>query len=126
MILGEIQFLDEITLLGTFFRDSKKVFFFFSRKSLLRPQIERKSLEKESFAFLSKKKKSRSADQANIIIIYMRERKKTNKTRFFVVVAVSYFILHHILLLYHFIVNSSFDKIKYQERSINYDCKIIN
>ena len=57
MILGEIQFLDEITLLGTFFRDSKKVSFFFSRKSLLRMPIERKSLEKESFGFLSKKKK---------------------------------------------------------------------
>ena len=70
MILDEIQFLDEITLLGTFFRDSKKVSFFFSRKSLLRPQIERKSLEKESFAFLSKKKKSRTAYQASILIVF--------------------------------------------------------
>jgi hypothetical protein len=86
MILGEIQFLDEITLLGTFFRDSKKVGFFFSRKSLLRMPIERKSLEKESFAFLSKKKKSRTADHpyelGHSLKAYEIRNTKIKKNRF--------------------------------------------
>jgi hypothetical protein len=59
MILGEIQFLDEITLLGTFFRDSKKISFFFSRKiSATSTDREKKSRKREFCISLEEKKVS--------------------------------------------------------------------